>query len=105
VTWQEQLGATIRAARIAAGWSQADVASALEVRQSSVSQWEAGRTAPSTGHLLGLLRLFGDGLIRLLVGVELAESCRLCAASAAHGQGSLPRMLHRASTLEGVLVV
>lgn len=72
---------------MAAGRSQADVASALDVRQSSVSQWEAGRTAPSTRHLLGLMRLLGDRLVRPLVGVELAKFCRSCVASTAQREG------------------
>ncbi len=74
MTWQQKLGAAIRSARTATGLSQAEVASALGVRQSSVSQWEAARTVPSTRHMLGLFRLFGDELFSLLAGVA-AETC------------------------------
>jgi transcriptional regulator with XRE-family HTH domain len=69
VTWQQQLGVAIRSARATTGLSQADVARALGVRQSSVSQWEAARTIPSTRHMLGLFRLFGDELFRPLLAV------------------------------------
>jgi transcriptional regulator with XRE-family HTH domain len=65
--WQTELGAAIRAARKAAGLSQEDLAAALGVRQSSVSQWEGGGTAPRTKHLLGLLRILGPLLVRLLL--------------------------------------
>jgi hypothetical protein len=34
-----------------------------------VSQWEAARTIPSTRHMLGLFRLFGDELFRPLLAV------------------------------------
>ncbi len=44
--WRIELGAAIREARQAADLSQEDLANALGVRQSSVSQWERGTTAP-----------------------------------------------------------
>ena len=76
--WRLELGAAIREARRSAGLAQADLADALGVRQSSVSQWERGTTAPTTWHLLGLLRLLGVWLVRLTVGedamVERASS-------------------------------
>jgi transcriptional regulator with XRE-family HTH domain len=98
--WRVELGGAIRAARKQAGMGQAELAGALGVRQSSVSQWEQGRTAPATGHLLGLLRVLGALLARLLLGedasgqggdVELAGFCRSCGASAAQDEGPLAR--------------
>ncbi len=68
--WRAELGAAIREARCAAGLSQHDLAAALEVRQSSVSQWERGATAPATMHLLGLFDRLGAALAWLLVGEE-----------------------------------
>jgi transcriptional regulator with XRE-family HTH domain len=74
--WRIELGAVIREARLASGLSQADLASELGVRQSSVSQWERGTTAPVTWHLLGLLMTFGAQLAQQLFrnegGPELA---------------------------------
>ena len=69
--WQIELGAAIRAARKAAELSQQDLAAALGVRQSTVSQWERGGTTPRTKHLLGLLRLLGPRLIRPLLREEV----------------------------------
>ena len=54
---QSYLSEAIRAARRRAGLSQAELAAALGVRQSSVSQWERGSTRPSTDHLLALTAL------------------------------------------------
>jgi transcriptional regulator with XRE-family HTH domain len=96
--WRVELGAAIRQARMAARLSQEELAGALGVRQSSVSQWEQGRTAPATCHLLGLLRVLGALLARLLLGEnatvqggagELLVFCRSCAATAATGEGPL----------------
>jgi transcriptional regulator with XRE-family HTH domain len=94
--WRVELGAAVREARLAAGLSQEDLANTLGVRQSSVSQWEHGRTAPATCHLLELLWVLGALLARLLLGedargqgddAELAGSCRSCGASAAQDKG------------------
>src|SRR6266498_246368 len=54
------------------GWrlELGDLADALGVRQSSVSQWERGTTSPTTRHLLALLGLLGAVLVRLLVGED-----------------------------------
>jgi DNA-binding transcriptional regulator YiaG len=51
------LADAIRSARVEAGMSQVEVAAALGVRQSSVSQWERGVTKPLTANLLALMRL------------------------------------------------
>lgn len=95
--WRVELGAAIQEARTAAGLSQEEVAAALGVRQSSISQWERAVTAPTTGHLLGLLRILGAVLVRLLLGndsfaaahqgasvehTELDDGCGPSAASA-----------------------
>jgi transcriptional regulator with XRE-family HTH domain len=68
--WRVELGAAIREARQAADLSQEDLANALGVRQSSVSQWERGTTAPATWHLLGLLGVLGAQLAQQLFGNE-----------------------------------
>jgi DNA-binding XRE family transcriptional regulator len=49
------LGTVIRAARKQAGMLQVELAAALGIHQSSVSQWERGTTEPSTQSLLHLM--------------------------------------------------
>lgn len=46
-----------RLARIAAGIRQREMASALGVGASTVSQWESGKRVPSAGHALEYGRL------------------------------------------------
>ncbi|HEX8930011.1 MAG TPA: helix-turn-helix transcriptional regulator [Actinomycetota bacterium] len=60
---QDYLSEAIRAARRRAGLSQAELAAALGVRQSSVSQWERGSTRPSTDHLLALTSILRTSLL------------------------------------------
>jgi transcriptional regulator with XRE-family HTH domain len=60
---QGYLSEAIRAARRRAGLSQAELAAALGVRQSSVSQWERGSTRPSTDHLLALTSILRTTLL------------------------------------------
>ena len=101
--WRVELGAAIQEARKAAGLSQEEVAAALGVRQSSISQWERAVTAPTTGHLLGLLRILGAVLVRLLLrddsfaaahqgaSVEHTELDDGCGPSAASANGTQSR--------------
>jgi transcriptional regulator with XRE-family HTH domain len=60
---QSYLSEAIRAARRRAGLSQAELAAALGVRQSSLSQWERGSTRPSTDHLLALTSILRTTLL------------------------------------------
>jgi DNA-binding XRE family transcriptional regulator len=60
---QDYLSEAICAARRRAGLSQAELAAALGVRQSSVSQWERGSTRPSTDHLLALTSILRTTLL------------------------------------------
>jgi transcriptional regulator with XRE-family HTH domain len=69
-SWQHELGVAIRRARRAARLSQDEIAVAVGVRQSSVSQWERGITTPTTHHLLLLLKLLGAALVNLLLTDE-----------------------------------
>jgi transcriptional regulator with XRE-family HTH domain len=70
--WQHELGLAIQTARRAAQMSQEEVASSVGVKQSSVSQWEHGLTAPKTRHLLLLLKLFGAALVDLVIAEDRA---------------------------------
>jgi len=59
------LGDAIRAARVAANMSQAELAELLGIRQSSVSQWERGVTDPWVGYFLEMVRLLGPSLLEV----------------------------------------
>ena len=59
------LGARIRAARIAAGRSQKELAEELEVTQAAISQWERGLVEPGIGHFLHIVALLGLSLLEL----------------------------------------
>ncbi|HZD74286.1 MAG TPA: helix-turn-helix transcriptional regulator [Actinomycetota bacterium] len=59
------LATKIRQARKRAGMSQVELAAALGIRQSSVSQWERGVTEPSTQNLLDLMSVL-PGLAEIL---------------------------------------
>ncbi len=50
------------------GWSQADLAKRLRVRQQTVALWESCRRSPSLRHLLRLGKVFQCEPTRLLGG-------------------------------------
>jgi phage repressor protein C with HTH and peptisase S24 domain len=54
----DEIGARLKAARKAAGLTQADVAKALGVTFGAVSQWETGATSPKGRNLIALAKLF-----------------------------------------------
>jgi transcriptional regulator with XRE-family HTH domain len=49
----------IRTERIARGWSQRALASALRVSPGAVAQWELGRTRPKLARMMDICTLFG----------------------------------------------
>jgi transcriptional regulator with XRE-family HTH domain len=69
-----KLSATIRAVRKRAQLSQEDLAARLGVRQSSVSQWERGSTAPSTKHLLSIGSVLGGDFWRAIADLTRRRS-------------------------------
>jgi DNA-binding transcriptional regulator YiaG len=79
----------IRAARTQAGMSQVELAAALGVKQSTVSQWERGIIEPSTERLLDLLAVL-PGLAEALpaMAAKRAAKAGLPVASEASGLGS-----------------
>lgn len=58
----------IRAARIAAGISQGELARRMGTTQGAVSQWEHGITQPSTGRLKTLAEVLAVTVDELLEG-------------------------------------
>lgn len=76
VTVVKPLSARLRAARLAAGLKQVEVAAVLGVRQSAVSGWEL-RNPPSVQNVARLARLYNvsvDFLVQDLAGPPHTES-------------------------------
>jgi len=53
------IGKKIKKMRLAAGYSQADIAKKLKVTQATVSQWESGRSSPSSKYLEKVEQVLG----------------------------------------------
>lgn len=53
------IGAAVKAARLAKGWSQARLARLLEVPEATVQNWESGRTEPRFTLYARMCLLFG----------------------------------------------
>lgn len=61
-----EIGANIKAAREAKGWSQGDLSSSLRVSVQAISQWETGKTLPSLDNIMA-----AAGLLAVHPGVLL----------------------------------
>jgi Zn-dependent peptidase ImmA (M78 family)/transcriptional regulator with XRE-family HTH domain len=70
----QQIGARVRAARVASGLSQADVAAALDLSQAAVSQLEAGRRSPRVDELAVLSDLFARDIDYFLTPMRAGGS-------------------------------
>jgi transcriptional regulator with XRE-family HTH domain len=62
IAMRESLHVRIRAARIAAGQTQTELARALGITRASISQWESGLTIPTIEHLVRLAQATGRPL-------------------------------------------
>lgn len=67
-TMGEEMGRALRAARRAKGLRQYQVAESLGVTREAVSQWETGRTEPSSSHLVQFAALVGTDVRALTQG-------------------------------------
>jgi len=73
-----EIGAVIAAARARAGLSQAKLAEALDVQQSSVSQWERGTTIPTLANVRQMIAVLGPWpLVTLLLPPAQADTTAL----------------------------
>ena len=54
----EQIAAAIRNARVQAGFTQKEVAEALDKGQTTVASWETGRSQPDATTIIALSNLF-----------------------------------------------
>ena len=70
------LGQTIQMLRLAAGWSQEQLAEQLSVTRQTVSKWERDLSAPDVNAILLLSDMFEISLDDLLRGGEPQQSSR-----------------------------
>ena len=64
------LGQRIQKIRKEKGFSQEEIAEALEVSRQAVSKWENGTSEPSTANLIALAKLYGISLDELVKGTK-----------------------------------
>ena len=72
-----ELGARIRAARLAQGLTQDQLARAVGVTRSAVAQWETGRAGQVGGNLARIARVLGSSAAFLLSGEQEPGSAPL----------------------------
>lgn len=82
--WLRALGHRIRQARVAADLRQVDLARALGIDPSMVSQWESGSAEPRAGQIAEVARLTG-ARAGWLLGLEEAAEASVAVAAAAGG--------------------
>ena len=101
------LGESITRLRTQKGWSQGDLADALDVSRQSISKWETDTSVPELEKLLRLSELFGVTLDALVRG-EQAEIQTETAAHAAPPQSvptsPAPAVSHT-HTIAGVILL
>ncbi len=71
------LGARIRAARLAQGFTQDQLARAVGVTRSAVAQWETGRAGQVGGNLARIASVLGTNAAHLLSGEQDAGAAPL----------------------------
>jgi transcriptional regulator with XRE-family HTH domain len=72
-----ELAARIRAARLAQGLTQEQLARAVGVTRSAVAQWETGRAGQVGSNLARIARALGTGAAHLLSGEQEAGAAPL----------------------------
>lgn len=101
------LGESIARLRTQKGWSQGDLADALDVSRQSISKWETDTSVPELDKLIRLSELFGVTLDALVRG-EQAETQTENAAHAAPPQSAptspAPAVSHT-HTVAGVILL
>lgn len=101
------LGESIARLRTQKGWSQGDLADALDVSRQSISKWETDTSVPELEKLIRLSELFGVTLDALVRG-EQAETQTENAAHAAPPQSAptspAPAVSHT-RTVAGVILL
>lgn len=75
------LGENIARLRAQKGWSQGDLADALDVSRQSISKWETGSSVPELDRLVQMSELFGITLDELVRGADAVPAAAPTAAS------------------------
>jgi transcriptional regulator with XRE-family HTH domain len=88
-----QVGAALRAARLARGLRQDDLARMLEVDRSTVARYEAGERAMSVSTLVQVARLLNRPVYALLPGLQTNEALTRIIQLLEHRPDLLPRVL------------
>lgn len=115
---RESLHGRIRAARIAAGQTQTELARALGITRASISQWESGLTIPTIEHLVRLAQATGRPLawfaaeqsadtahVRDALPTELVQQlARLPPALRNVAQWHIDRLLRYAASMPALLL-
>lgn len=70
----QAIGARVRALRVARGWTQLQLAIAIDGYRPVVSRIEAGARMPMVQTLASIARAFGMTLSTLLEGVDIAHA-------------------------------
>lgn len=76
------LGERLKEARLAARFTQSDVAAEFQRSRQAISSWEQGKTLPDLIELRGLATLYGVSTDAILFGVEVADVCTSALAKA-----------------------
>lgn len=70
----EELKISLAAARVNAGFSQAEVAKIMKINKATLGNWERGKTDPSFSDFMALSALYKIPANNLFVPVKLTES-------------------------------
>ena len=76
-TGDPRIAARIRAARVAKGWRQQDLASAVHCEEAYISQLETGRNHPSVPMIGRMARAMGVTTDYLIFGTKKTQTSRL----------------------------
>src|SRR5262245_27091916 len=95
---QQQIGANIRAARLAHAVSQEELAVALAVERPTLSRYERGERSIPVTILLDIAALLGTTVERLIQTAPRAEQPTLSLGTAIGQQAALSHVIQRLST-------
>lgn len=100
------LGESITRLRMQKGWSQGDLADALDVSRQSISKWETDTSVPELEKLLRLSELFGVTLDALVRGEQTETQAENAAHAAPQSAPTSPApAVSHTRTVAGVILL